>query len=84
MTTSEILKALETAKSEEEMLAIAEKLGVTRAFFNAGSAIELAANLSPKKITPKTRIKRKTVSPESRAKARQLKKTQVTTARLNS
>jgi hypothetical protein len=68
MTTSEILKALETAKSEEEMLAIAEKLGVARAFFNAGSAIDLTVNPSPKKVTSRNRIKRKPTSPDSLAK----------------
>lgn len=59
MTTAEILKQLESAKSEAEMLVIAKRLGVTRAFFNAGSVVDLAAKPAPKKIASKDRIKGK-------------------------
>lgn len=40
MNTAEALKQLESTKNEAEMLALAQKLGVTRAFFNVGDGLE--------------------------------------------
>jgi hypothetical protein len=50
-----ILKSLESAKSEAEMLAMADKFGVTRAFFNAGSVVDLGEKPLPKKRASRKR-----------------------------
>ena len=48
---AQMIRMLEKAKSEKEMLALAEKIGAGRAFFNVGSAVEVkkAARESPRR-----------------------------------
>jgi len=74
MTTAEILKRLESAKSEAEMLAMAEKLGLTRAFFNVGSVVDMAAEPLPKTGKPKELGKGKTHITQFLTKSKQAKK----------
>jgi hypothetical protein len=74
MTTAEILKQLESAKSEAEMLAMAGKLGVTRAFFNAGSVVNVAAKPVPKGRKSKSPLKQKTALIPFPAKLKRSKK----------
>jgi hypothetical protein len=74
MTTAKILKCLETAKSEAEMLAMAEELGVTRAFFNVGGVTDLAGKPLPKIGASKKPAKRKPPFTHFLTKSKQPKK----------
>lgn len=54
MTTEETLKLLQSAKTEAEMIKLAKKLGVTRAFFNVNSVIDIGRKSPPQADAPKT------------------------------
>lgn len=46
LKTAKILKGLEAAGSEAEMLALAKKMGLTRSFFNIDGAIDVGEKAS--------------------------------------
>lgn len=77
MTTAQILKRLEAARSEEELLAVASELGVTPSFFNVGSVTEGKANSPSAVAVSKPVGKRKRFGYSLKRPKKPLKKTAV-------
>jgi hypothetical protein len=56
LKTSKLLKHLESAESEAEMLVLAKKMGLTRSFFNIGGVIDVGEKVSANGVAKRAKV----------------------------